>query len=162
MNQVSFPRKCFDTLVECYQVSRPSLCFVASTLYLYNNEAATLPMAMYCTFILQLSAYAGNDYMDWERDHADANRDIDSSRGRASSKNMCWYMYMFATVVAAVMGYYDRDFGAIYLGIWEFGGQFLYHGLFCGIYIHEVSLVKRIGFPFDWIVASFVYMVSIL
>lgn len=58
--QPSFPRKCWETLIESYQVSRPSLCFVASTLYLYKNETANLPMALFCTFILQLSAYAGN------------------------------------------------------------------------------------------------------
>lgn len=96
--------------------------------------------------------------MDWERDHADENRDIDSSRGRASSKNMCWYFYMFANLVALYIGYYDRLFGKIYLVVQEFGGQFLYHGVFCGVYIHDVSLVKRVGFPFDWIVAAFVYM----
>jgi 4-hydroxybenzoate polyprenyltransferase len=160
VSQPSFVCKCLDIAVQGYQVGRPAMGLVASSLYLYNNENASLVMAMYFAFIYQLAANAANDYMDWERDLEEEDREFSSSRGKASSKDMCWYFYMFATCCAIVISYFDPKFGAIYFVISEFGGNLLYNGVFMGIPVHEISMVKRNGFPLDFLIGCWIYMPS--
>lgn len=157
-SQPSFARKSWDFLVEGYQVGRPAMGLVASSLYLYNNDNASLVMAMYFAFVYQLGSNAGNDYMDWERDHAEKDREFSSSRGKASTKDNCWYFYMFASICALFISFYDYKFGAIYFVIQEFGGQLLYNGIFCGFPVHEISMVKRNGFPLDFLIGCWIYM----
>ena len=84
-------RQIIEILSEAYLVSRPAMGLVASTLYLYNNESASLWMALYFAFIFQLGCNAGNDYMDWERDMAQPNREVSISRGKAKTKSSLWW-----------------------------------------------------------------------
>lgn len=149
---------CWEIAHESYQVARPAMGLVASTLYLYNNEEATLVKALYFAFFFQMSSNAGNDYMDWERDHEEEDREYSCSRGKAKTKQRVWWYYMFATIVAGVISMFDPTFGILYLVVHEFCGQLLYNGIFFGVPVHEISIVKRTGFPLDVPVAAWWYM----
>mmetsp|Transcript_16332 Transcript_16332/g.24054 ORF Transcript_16332/g.24054 Transcript_16332/m.24054 type:complete len:657 (+) Transcript_16332:101-2071(+) len=147
-----------EILREAFQVGRPAMGIVTSFLYLYNNKEPSLWMALYFGYIFQLGCNAGNDYMDWERDQAEKDREFSISRGKAKSKNAVWWHYVFATLVSFIIGCFDPLFGAKYFVITEISGQFAYNGLFLGIQVHELSIVKRVGFPLDAVVAAWTYM----
>lgn len=143
-----------------YQVGRPAMGLVTSFLYLYNNASPSLLMTLYFAFVFQLGCNAGNDYMDWERDAAEANREFSLSRGKAHYKDAAWWLYAVATAIAFLLSLLRLDplFGAQYLIITEIAGQLSYNGIFLGLPMRKISLVKSIGFPLDIIVASWTYM----
>ena len=147
-----------EILREAFQVGRPAMGLVTSFLYLYNNKDPSLWMALYFGYIFQLGCNAGNDYMDWERDEAEKGREFSLSRGKAKSKKSVWWHYVFATLVSFIIGCFDPLFGSQYFVITEIAGQFAYNGLFLGIHVHELSIVKSVGFPLDAVVAAWTYM----
>lgn len=148
----------YELVREAYQVARPSMGLVTSSLYLYKNPDPSVWMALYFAFIFQMGCNAGNDYMDWERDMAEKGREFSVSRGKARSKQFVWYYYMFASSVAIFVAYLDPFQGLLYFFITEIAGQLMYNGLFCGFAVHELSIVKSVGFPLDVIVACWTYM----
>ena len=163
-----------EVIREAYQVGRPAMGLVSSFLYLYNNhhhgsDHAQFWMALYFGFIFQLGCNAGNDYMDWDRDMAEKGREFSCSRGKANSRTALWWYYVMATSTALGMTvlsfcvHNERNgawwlFGAQYFLILEVAGQYAYNGLFMGIPMHDVSLVKSVGFPLDVVVAAWTYM----
>jgi len=151
-------RNSYELVREAYQVARPSMGLVTSSLYLYKNENPSLWMALYFAFIFQLGCNAGNDYMDWERDMAEPGREFSVSRGKARSKDFVWYYYAFASSVAVLIGIFDHFQGALYFVITEFAGQWMYNGMFLGFSVNKLSLVKSFGFPLDFVVACWTYM----
>lgn len=147
-----------SSLREMFQVSRPAMGLVAVALYLYDNPDPSPVMAVYFAFVYQLACNAGNDYMDWERDRADPEREFSVSRGRASSRNRLWWYYMASTAIALGLGISDPLFGIQYLLFTELLGQWMYNGIFLGFPIHRLSPVKSVGFPLDVVVAAWTYM----
>lgn len=148
----------YEIVREAYQVARPSMGLVTSSLYLYKNPKPSLWMSLYFAFIFQMGCNSGNDYMDWERDRAEPGREFSVSRGKARSKDYAWYYYTFASFVALVIGFLDPFQGMLYFVITEFAGQYMYNGIFCGFALRELSYVKSVGFPLDFIVACWTYM----
>ena len=155
-------RTCIKAIREAINVGRPAMGLITSFLYLYNNTEPSLWMALYFGFIFQLACNAGNDYMDWERDLEEAKgrgREFSVSRGKARSKTAAWWHYVFASIVSYLIGIFiDPFFGAQYFIITEIAGQLAYNGLFLGIPIHEISIVKSFGFPLDVVVAAWTYI----
>lgn len=150
---------CSELAHESYQVGRPAMGLVASTLYLYKNENANLFYALYFAFFMQLSANAGNDYMDWERDQAEEGREFSCSRGKAKSKERVWWYWMIgSTIGTTVFLLTDIKRAFIYIVVFEFMGHLLYNGCFYGFAVHDLSLVKSHGFPLDVVVAAYSYM----
>ncbi len=147
-----------SSLREMFQVSRPAMGLVAFALYLYDNPAPSLVMAVYFAFVYQLAANAGNDYMDWERDRADPHREISVSRGRASSRTRLWWYYAASTAIALGLGISDPLFGAQYLVLGEVMGQWMYNGIFLGLPVHRRRPVTRVGFPLDVVLAAWSYL----
>lgn len=155
-------RNLFSFILEAYQVGRPAMGLVTSFLYLYASTASdqtpSLKMTLYFAFIFQLGCNAGNDYMDWERDRAEENRELSLSRGKAHCKDAAWWMYLIATAIACFVGLKEPLFGAQYFVVTEVAGQLAYNGIFLGMPIHKLSLVKCVGFPLDVVVAAWTYM----
>jgi len=158
IQNISLFRHSYEVVREAYQVSRPAMGLVTSSLYLYKNPNPSIWMALYFAFILQMGANAGNDYMDWERDLAEPDREFSVSRGKARSRDYAWYFYLFPSLVAVVIGFLDPFQGILYFVIGEFAGQYLYNGIFCGFAMNELSIVKSFGFPLDFFVACWTYM----
>lgn len=140
----------FGVMREAYEVARPAMGFLESSLYFYKNPNPSLWMSLYVAYFWALGINAGNDYMDWDRDIAEGKgREVSVSRGRARSKDYNWYYYMFASAVALVIGLCDPFLGALYFVITEVIGNWFYNGVFCGFAMDELSIVKSVGFPLD-------------